>query len=428
MWKTLAHVCQRWRHIVFASPRRLDVQITCPGRTPTASLDVWPPFPIAVCYQNWERHVVQDVKQPENVNNVMAALSHADRISKLSIGTVPGSLSETFVAAMGEPFPALTALQLYVLHPQYLLEARELVLPETFLGGSAPLLRKVLLDGFAFPTLPKLLSSARHIVTLSITGIPHSGYIAPDAMASCLAALPNLNLFCFSFQSPRSRPDRYIPPPVTRTVLPALTYFDFAGVNEYLEDLVAQINAPLLNRLFITFFNGPVFKVPQLKRFISCSERLRAFDRAQMLLSRSTFVRITLGSQSQFSLGIKPVALDGRDQVVAMAQLCNGLLSLLSRVEVLEIFGGCQVDTLPTHSLELFHPFIAVQSLRVYGTIVSFLATALQELAGEGTTEVLPALRSIFLEGQERYRSVPQGIELFVTARRLSNCPIAVQC
>jgi len=33
-WTTLAHVCRRWRAIIFASPRRLHLRVTCDPRTP----------------------------------------------------------------------------------------------------------------------------------------------------------------------------------------------------------------------------------------------------------------------------------------------------------------------------------------------------------------------------------------------------------
>ena len=33
-WLILAHVCQRWRRIIFASPRRLDLYLSCICGTP----------------------------------------------------------------------------------------------------------------------------------------------------------------------------------------------------------------------------------------------------------------------------------------------------------------------------------------------------------------------------------------------------------
>ncbi len=65
-----------------------------------------------------------------------------------------------------------------------------------------------------------------------------------------------LKEFQLQFQSRRSCPERERrhAPPLTRSVLPALTHFIFSGLAEYLEDFVALINAPLLDRLEITFF------------------------------------------------------------------------------------------------------------------------------------------------------------------------------
>ena len=48
-WLTLAHVCRRWRHIVFASPRRLNLQLHCTNRSPVKkTLGIWPVLPIKI--------------------------------------------------------------------------------------------------------------------------------------------------------------------------------------------------------------------------------------------------------------------------------------------------------------------------------------------------------------------------------------------
>src|SRR5580693_10719242 len=79
-WKALIQVCRRWRHVIFGSPRRLDLRIICTYTTPTrTSLDIWPPFPISI----YCRHILEE----EGVENIIAAveLGH-DRISHISIG------------------------------------------------------------------------------------------------------------------------------------------------------------------------------------------------------------------------------------------------------------------------------------------------------------------------------------------------------
>ena len=54
------------------------------------------------------------------------------------------------------------------------------------------------------------------------------------------------------------------------------------------------------------------------------------------------------------------------------------------------------------------------------------IGPVLQELAGEGVTEVLPALRTLFLEGLPPSGPVLETIGQFVAARKLAGHPISV--
>lgn len=123
----------------------------------------------------------------------------------------------------------------------------------------------IALSGIPYPTLSTLLLSASDLVELSLYKIPATGYIPPEAMVVCLAALPRLNTFRVGFRSAIPRPDRVRPPPVTRTVLPVITSIRFNGASQYLEDLVAQIDCPQLGQIFIFYMNQFVnFQVTQL--------------------------------------------------------------------------------------------------------------------------------------------------------------------
>jgi hypothetical protein len=165
------------------------------------------------------------------------------------------------------------------------------VLPDSFLGGSAPRLRYLALVSVPFPGLSTLLLSATHLVQLYLHGIPHSGYVSPEAMATCLSALTSLETLQLEFESPQSCPDqgnRRSPPP-TRFILPALIAFWFKGVNEYLEDLVSWIDSPRLYRLSTTFFNDIDFNTPELNQFTSRTSTLGAYDEARLIFqSRSS--------------------------------------------------------------------------------------------------------------------------------------------
>jgi hypothetical protein len=83
-------------------------------------------------------------------------------------------------------------------------------------------------------------------------------------------------------------------------------------------------------------------------------------------------------------------------------------------------------DIASTRLLGLFRRFPAVRSLHVSESMVPLIATALQELIGERTTEVLPNLRGLFFGGSAIPETVQETMQPFVTARQLSGQPVAV--
>ena len=106
-WQTLVHVCRRWRCIVFASPRRLNLKLCCTQQRSVNSktLDIWPALPIVV--------VAQDLRSKEDVTNIMAALRHHDRVYEIHHNQCQGYqflLEE--VVKIDNPFPVLTILHL----------------------------------------------------------------------------------------------------------------------------------------------------------------------------------------------------------------------------------------------------------------------------------------------------------------------------
>ena len=151
-------------------------------------------------------------------------------------------------------------------------------IPESFLGGSAPRLQHLELEYIRFPGLPKLLLSAIDLVSLSVSKTPHSGYISPEAMARCLSTLTRLESLSLGFRSTLSRPvqETQRPHPPTRSALPALFVFQFAGVTEYLEDFVARIDAPLLHSFDIKFYDRITFdtQLPDLELGGSATPRI----------------------------------------------------------------------------------------------------------------------------------------------------------
>jgi hypothetical protein len=241
-WETLVHVCRRWRRIVFASPGHLHLLLACNGNTPTrTTLLIWPPFPIAITCFPWH------AKAKKGIENVIVSLKCHNRVSEITLDGIEGPVLERFAAVMQEPFPALTYLRLS--SP----ELTTLVLPETFLGGSVPRMRSFALVGIPFPAFPQLALSANHLVSLRLWDIPDAGYVSPENMATCLAALPYLEALSIGFLTYRSGLVQKNPPPPTRILLPSLTYFAFRGHGGYLEDLRARVDIPSANEVEILY-------------------------------------------------------------------------------------------------------------------------------------------------------------------------------
>jgi hypothetical protein len=273
-WQSLVHVCRRWRSIVFASPRCLNLRLACSSSTPAGDvLDIWPALPLLV------RGTVGDLSEGIQSDNIIAALEHSDRVCHI-VFEIPSLPSQNFWAAMRGPFPALTILHLSS-------DVTLPVVPDSFLGGFAPRLQDLSLFDIPIPGLPKLLMTATHHVILHLLHIPHSGYISPETMATCLSASTSLEQLHLEFQSSLSRPDREdrCPPPPTRSVLPALTWISFSGYSEYMEFLVARIDAPLLDCFSISFWNQLAYDTPQLVQFISRTPKLKAPDEAKINFS-----------------------------------------------------------------------------------------------------------------------------------------------
>jgi hypothetical protein len=435
VWQSLVHVCRRWRSVVFGSPHRLNLHLVCTSKTPARkTLDVWPALPVLIKDSNC---------LTQRADNLVAVLEHKGRVDKIELFDVNSSPLKKVLAAMQEPFPQLTHL---------LLESHDEtvpVLPNLFLGGSAPCLQSLWLDRIPFPGLPKLLLSATYLVHLNLLNIPHSGYISPEAMVTALSTLTRLGLLSLGFQSPQSFPDQESrrPPSLTRTFLPALTSLKFKGASEYLDVLVAHVDTPGLNHLDITFFNQILFDTPQFIQFVSRTPKLKAPERALILFDVGGAMVNLLSRTSGYGYSNLRISCRELDwQVSSLEQVCSSCLPPFSTLEDLYIYEAPYLqpdrrDTLDntlynirntqdnienTLWLELLHPFTAVKNLYLSEEFARHIAPALQELVGRNTTEVLPILQNMFLEGLQPSGPVQESIRKLVTARQVTALPITV--
>jgi len=433
-WQTLVHVCHRWRCIVFASPCRLDLKLFCTQQRSMNSktLDIWPALPIVI--HAWEMQSEED----SDVANIVAALRHHNRVDKIFYRNkdFQHRLLKEF-AAIDVPFPALTGLHLT--SPQ---EQNVPVLPDSFLGGSAPRLRSLHFSGIPCPSIGNLLSSTTNLVQLILYRIPDSGYISPEMFVPLLSTLSRLETLALGLH-PRSsvhRANRH-PPPLNRVALPNLTLLDFHGDIEYLEDVLSQIETPMLNQSDFRLFNQLVFNTPLLGHFIHRTETFTTIHTARIEFS-SRAVQVTLlgregtGNNTSDSealfLRISCKPLDW--QLSAVAQVLNSFLSSLPTLESLSIKespgdrqGEIEIEAMQWQ--EFFHPFTSVKEMYlVLEDSIRHVAPALQELAEEGAIEVLPALHNLFLmtNGWQPSGPVKDAIEQFIATRQLHGHPVTI--
>ena len=431
-WHKIVHVCRRWRCIVFSSPRRLDLKLCCtPHRSINSeTLDIWPALPIVI--------LSPDVPSDENATNIIAALRHHNQVCKIYYvnGPFQDSVLEEF-AAIDEPFPALTSLEL-VSYGKF--GQNVPVLPDSFLGGSAPRLRSLHLHGIPYPSIGMLLSSTTNLARLSLSRIPRSGYISPETIVPFLSALSRLESLVLGFQHPRSEAQRANrrPPPLTRIAFPNLTSLDFHGDMEYLEDVLSQIEAPILHYSKFDVFNQLMFDTPLLGHFIRRTETFIKIHTASVRFSGWS-VKVTLSGLERVSNTHKEALQVGFSckpmdwQLSAVAQVLNSFSSSLSTLESLDIEvshdDDWQGEIEVAQWQEFLHPFSAVKDMAlVFEDSVRLVAPALQELDGEREIEVLLGLQNIFLKthGWQPTGPPKEAIEQFVATRQLYGHPVIV--
>jgi len=429
-WHTLVHVCRKWRGVVFASPRWLHLELRCTNKSPVRKmLDVWPALPIVI-----DAHITNSRRS--GVTNIITALKRHDLVCRINIWGVSSSLFKS--GAIKKRFPELTDLTLR----SY--EENAPIIPDLFLGGSAPRLQSLEFRGipFPFPALRKLLLSATDLVTFHLLDIPNSGYISPELLVTSLSALTRLQELFIDFRSPPSRSDRERRhlSLLKRQVLPSLTDFYFKGDSEYLEDIVGRIDTPALDTVTITFFNQLVFDTPLLRDFFSRTEVFREPHRADVTLTDHC-INLTLyqcegtAARRMLSVGISSSVIEW--QLSSLAQFCSTSLPPLPTLERLVMHerrlrpeSTDEMDIAPW--LELLHSFITVKDfvLSLYGSLVRYVSHILRRLTGEGVPEVLPALRHLSVSSDwsesESPERVQKAVEQLVTARQLSGHPVAL--
>jgi hypothetical protein len=358
---------------------------------------------------------------------------HRDRVSHIRLWGVRSPLLKWFAAAMQEPFLALTCLEISTHY-------KPLVLPALFLCGSAPPLRKLQLDSTPFPELPKLLLSAKGLVFLSLTGIPRSTYISPEALATGLSASTRLNYLQLIFRSPGPRfhpnEDRR-PPLLPRVFLPALYIYIRRGKRVPGGPRGQNEHPPTSRgRHYILPSTCPEYFTSH--QFIYYTEKFRELYQAEVVFC-SLYVNVALSprkadDRTKLQFRISSRTLDR--QLSSLKRVRGSFLFPFFNLERLDIredrHWRPQEQTVMESNqwLELLHWLTSVQDLYLSPKLAIRIAPTLQGLAADRVTGVLPALQNLFLKESSKslQQSEPllEAVRQFVAARRFSGQPVAV--
>ena len=447
-WQKLAHICQRWRRIIFASPRRLKLHLTCSYGTPVRKdLTFWPVvLPLILDYSIHRSH--RRIRGDED--NIIFALEHARRVYRIDILTTSALLGQVFTA-MQRPFPALTDLKLRWTTSDFSMDFDESTpfpfIPGRLLGGSTSSLRHLRFENICFPQFPTFLWSAHNLLTLKLKNIHPIGYISPEALVRGLAVLIRLRYLSFTFpdvMTPYNQWRSYPDPPM-RDIFPALIHFHYRGCGNYLEDLLAHVDTPQLKHFSVKYVTRQM-QVPQLYQLIDRTEYLQInqFRRATITFSYD-YIRFELdwsqGESREPKLCLKFEGFeDLYVQVPRLVHLLSQFVAMFFKVDHLIVDGylisSREMDL--TEWLPFFRLFPAVETLTFCRGVAAYIASALEDTAdpenSEMVADIFPALDVLRLETMDyddndnrQDRDMPVGsIERFLSLRQLSGHPITV--
>jgi hypothetical protein len=222
-----------------------------------------PPLPLAIDYY----------REPtaEDQEDILHALQYCDRVRHIAL-IIPTANLQRVIMATDKQFSTLE--RLYILATDYN-SNRSLIFPKTF---QAPHLRYPVLWG-AVPAVGFSFTTAMNLVTLGLYNIPPFAYFTPSSLFTRLSLMSQLESLAIAFDAHvinrEFNNQLFNTPIMSQVALPNLRWFWFRGFSTYLDDVFAQISAPLLKTLSINIFaQFTLLAIPHFLQFVSSSENL----------------------------------------------------------------------------------------------------------------------------------------------------------
>jgi len=421
-WCKLAHVCRKWRYLIYDSSSLLDMYLLLKNGSPTlGSLAHLPPLPLVIDYCNMTTIWVRQDKL-----SILTGLQQRARVRRIFL-QIPSPHLNICLEAMGDLYPVLEDLSLISTTE----EETSLVLPSTF---SARNLRNLVLQGVGFPTEMPLFTYLTTLVTLTLTRIPARYYFHPGHLVTQLQGLLHLEELSIGFAVPIPLPStegELLPAPMPQVTLPTLKRLMFRGVAVYLENLVAQINAPLLEQLTVTLFFELAFTLVALTQFIHITGGLR-FLSAKVLFKREGVSIVVNNGESSLGSGGLTIDVNCEHldwQIDAVTQCCRALEQVLPAVEELTLDldedgtpsdWGDSLDSMLWRGLLL--PFSGVKRLQIGPSLTFEISDALTSDAAEFDLNLLPELQK--LEIQFKVDDANRAFSTFIETREHEGRPV----
>ena len=427
IWQNLTHVCRRWRFVILDSWLHLDIRLhlTVTGNPRSVdTLSHLPPLPLDIRYSGDMKPI-----SGRDKDNILLGLQQHGRVCSISL-VAPSSYLRIWLEPMDRPYPRLEYLSLL----SSAKDSTNPMLPETL---QAPDLRHLTLHGIGLPKGLPLLSSTIVLSSLFLTDIPASCYFPPVHLVTQLQVLPHLEELSIGFAIPIPLPSNkgdLLPFPILLVTLPTLRKLTFRGVDIYFDNLVAQIDAPLLEQLTLTLFFDITFTLVNLTKFVS---KIEGFEcpSARIYFHRNC-VSLDAGHDKQrrlekLSLRVSCERLDW--QFDSAAQLCSALRKVVSTVEDLTL--GIAIYTFPRIPWdwentrddmlwnELLLPFLGVKKLRIADDLLTLdFSQALESATGGLVLGLLPELQE--LDAKLNTDRVKEAFSTFAETRRSVGRPV----
>jgi hypothetical protein len=381
-----------------------------------------PPLPLVIYYPDRTRIMAR-----KDEDNIHFELQQHGRLRHVVL-QAPSSSLHMWLEPMNKLFPRLEYLSLSSTTTDS--EEISLVTPELL---QAP--RHISLHSIGLPKGLSSLSFTTALSTLSLTRIRESCYFPPGHLVTQLQGLPRLEELSIGFALPiplSSSEGELLSAPIPLVTLPTLRQFTFQREDVYLDNVVAQINTPLLKRLSLTLLFDLAFTLVNLTEFIHRTEGFGHHG----LMAKVVFnkggpsVHASCHDQpgiEELSLHVNCKPLDW--QINSAAQVCGALEKVLSAVEKLTL--DLDVNGMPTNwenrldSVlwhELLLPFISVKKLHVGSSLALQLSQSLELVAGGLVLELLPELEE--LEVQLEIGHSKNLFSLFVETRETVARPV----